>query len=145
MELVIEIHDQVKWERLGQKVIRHFLESSKEGLVGEIKKKTPVITNNLRGGWTPKLYTNELRVQTSVSYAPFVEKGTGIYATEGRHRIFPKKKEVMHAVINGEDVFFRNSRGQPGQHMAEKGAEAFKPRIPQMFQLAMLKTGYTTT
>lgn len=141
MEVIITITDIPKWERLGEKVIKYFLESSSESLTNEIKARTPVKTNNLRMAWKPRLTDKELRITNSAGYAPFVEKGTGIYGAR-RHRIFPKNKKVLHAVIDGKDVFFRHSRGQPGRHMAEKGAEAFKPRIPNLFLNAMKETGY---
>lgn len=143
MEIIIEFKN-AKIKGLNSKTIDYFLHASEESLSGEIARKTPRLTDNLRGSWKPSYKKNELHISTSAGYAPFVEKGTGIYATEGRHRIFPKHKEVMHAVIKGEDVFFRNSRGQPGQHMAEKGAEAFSKKIPNLFALALQHTMKTT-
>ena len=140
MEIVIEFDKDAQIRAVTSQTIKYFLEASKEQLTNEIQEKTPVKTRNLRQGFKPSIKGNELHITNSVNYAPFVELGTSIYATEGRHRIFPKNANVLHAVIDGDDVFFANSRGQPGQHMAKKGAEAFKPKIPNLFALAMKKT-----
>lgn len=124
-----------------EKVKTTFLNLSKEELTGDIKKETPVAPNGgkLRNSWTPKLTKDKLVVENTRNYALFVEKGTGIFSSGGRHRIFPRNANVMHATINGEEVFFTNSRGQPAQHMAEKGFMNYREKIPNLFRQAIIK------
>lgn len=139
MEIIIEFKDEAKLNMVTSKTIKYFLQMSQEQLTNEIKDRTPVKTSNARNSWTPKLSNNELRISSSVNYMPFLETGTGIFGPR-RHRIFPKNATVLHATIDGEELYFTNSRGQPGHHMAEKGAEAFKPKIPNLFGTALMKT-----
>lgn len=139
MEIIIEFKNEEGIKGFTPETIKYFYQLSEEQLTNEIKKETPVLTGNARGSWTPKLTASGVHITTSVNYMPFLEEGTGIY--NGGKRIFPKNAQAFHAVINGEDVFFTNMRGQPGHHMAKKGAEHFKPKIPNLFRLAMQKTG----
>lgn len=120
-------------------ITQTFLELSSEELTTQIKKKTPVDYGKLRGSWTPKLTKDKLVVSNSRNYALFVEKGTGIFSTGGRHRIFPKNAKAMKATINGEVRFFTNSRGQPGKHMAEKGFMEYRKKIPNLFRQSVAK------
>lgn len=123
-----------------EQVTHTFLDLSSEQLTTDIKKETPVDYGKLRGSWTPKLSKDKLVVSNSRNYALFVEKGTGIFASGGRHRIFPKKARALRATIDGEVRFFTNSRGQPGKHMAEKGFMTYRKKIPNLFKQSIVKT-----
>lgn len=142
MEIILEFKNP-RIKGINSKTIEWFLHASEESLSGEIAKKTPRLTSNLRDSWKPSYKKNELHISTSVSYAPYVEVGTGIY---GPHEapIEPVTANVLHAEIKGEDVFFHSSKGQEGAHMAEKGAEAFKAKVPNLFMLALQHTMSTT-
>lgn len=147
MKIEIKLDDYKLFNNQPQKVVDTFLDLSSEQLTTSIKKKTPVDYGKLRGSWTPKQSKNKLVVSNSRNYAVFVEKGTGIFATEGRHRIFPKSAQAMKATIDGEVRFFTNSRGQPGQHMAEKGFMEYRTKIPNLFKQSIMlntKTGGST-
>lgn len=139
MKIEIRLAEEFKAFR-GQpeNVTRTFLSLSEEELTGKIKKETPVDTGKLRGSWTPKLSRDKLEVKNTRNYAVFVEKGTGIFGKK-RHRIFPKNANVLTAKIDGEQIFFTNSRGQPGQHMAEKGFMKYRKRIPNLFRTSVIK------
>lgn len=140
MKIEIRLGEEVEaFKGQPEKVTQTFLSLSSEALTGAIKKETPVDYGKLRGSWTPKLSKDKLVVENSRNYALFVEKGTGIFATNGSHRIFPKNANVMHATIDGDDVFFTNSRGQPGQHMAEKGFMNYRKKIPNLFRQSIIK------
>ncbi|WP_292475441.1 HK97 gp10 family phage protein [Methanosphaera sp.] len=140
MKIEIRLAEQSKlFKNQPEKVVSTFLSLSSEELTSQIKKKTPVDTGKLRGSWTPKLTKDRLVVQNTRNYALFVEKGTGIFATEGRHRIFPKTAQAMHAKIDGEDIFFTNSRGQPGRHMAEDGFMEYRKKIPNLFRTSLIR------
>lgn len=140
MKIEIKLAEDYKAFR-GQpeEVTRKFLSLSSEELTTKIKDETPVDHGKLRGSWKPKQTSTQLVVENTRNYALFVEKGTGIFATDGRHRIFPKHAQAMHAKIKGEEVFFTNSRGQPGKHMAEKGFMQYRKRIPNLFRTAIVQ------
>ena len=140
MKIEIKLGEQIEaFNGQPEQVVTTFLSLSSEELTGDIKKETPVYHGKLRGSWTPKQSKNKLVVENTRNYALFVEKGTGIFASEGRHRIFPKNGNVLHANIKGDDVFFTNSRGQPARHMAEKGFMTYRKKIPKLFKTAIIK------
>lgn len=59
---------------------------------GFAKKKTPVghpYGGTLRNSITNAVRGDEVYIGTNVSYAPYVELGTGIYATDGKGRRSP--------------------------------------------------------
>lgn len=138
MRIEIKLADEYKaFKGQPENVTRSFLRLSSEELTSDIKDKTPVKHNKLRQSWTPHLTRYRLVVENTRNYAMFVEKGTGIFGAR-RHRIFPRNAQVFHAEIDGEDVFFTNHRGQPGQHMAEKGFMEYRKRIPNLFRTAVM-------
>lgn len=67
---------------------------------GYAKAKTPVgtpestgvqgyVSSGLRQSITHKIHANEIYIGTNKPYAPYVELGTGIYATDGQGRKSP--------------------------------------------------------
>lgn len=140
MKIEIKLDKEYQlFDKQPEKVVDTFLNLSSEQLTSSIKKETPVDYGKLRGSWTPKVSKDKLVVSNSRNYALFVEKGTGIFSSEGRHRIFPKTAKAMKANINGETIFFTNSRGQPGRHMAEKGFMEYRKKIPNLFKTSVAK------
>ncbi|WP_323736274.1 hypothetical protein PXD04_10385 [Methanosphaera sp. ISO3-F5] len=141
MKIEIRLGEEFKFfNGQPEKVTRSFLNLSEEALTTEVKDETPVQRGKLRNSWTPKLYPDRLVVSNSREYAVFVEKGTGIFGPR-RHRIFSRNGGPMRAIIDKEEVYFTNHRGQPGQHMAEKGFMNYRKRIPNLFRTAV----YTNT
>lgn len=141
MDLILNIKKNPKLDdRLNRKLLYYFLLESKEILTNKIKEKTPQDTGKLWRSWTPHLdYTGNLKrvkVSNSAKYAWYVEKGTGMFNEENPHMIEPKNASVLHAVIDGQDVFFRESKGQKGHHMAEKGFAEYKKQIPMIWERA---------
>lgn len=51
------------------------------------KEKAPVDTGNLRGSITHDVEKNIATIGTNVEYAPYVEKGTGVFAKGGRANV----------------------------------------------------------
>ena len=142
MKITITLNKKSNLQGIGEKTIKYFLLSSSEQLTNDLKDNTPAkgTEGNLRNAWKPEPVRNKkLRVTNDTKYAIFVEKGTGIFGPR-RHRIFPRKARALRAKINGEWVFFKHSRGQPGQHMTEKGVKAFRPKIPNLMRTAIIKT-----
>lgn len=141
MKIEIKLDKQYELMKGHPEQVTHtFLDLSSEQLTTDIKRETPVDYGKLRGSWTPKLSKEKLVVSNSRNYALFVEKGTGIFATGGRHRIFPVHAKALRATIDGEVRFFTNSRGQPARHMAEKGFMTYRKKIPNLFKQSIVKT-----
>lgn len=139
MKIEIRLAEEYKvFRNQPERVIRTFLSLSEEELTGKIKKETPVDKGKLRQSWKPQLSRDKLIVRNTRKYAVAVEKGTGIFGPK-RHRIFPKNANVLKADIGGNTIFFTNSRGQPGQHMAEKGFMEYRKRIPNLFRTSIIR------
>lgn len=139
MKVEVRLKDQLQLTKVPpEKLIRRFLEISSEELTTCVKKETPVDYGKLRGSWTPKLESKRLKLENSRNYAVFVEKGTGIF--NGGHRIFPRTTKVLHFTAGGEEIFTTNVRGRPPAHMAEKGLDKFRFRIPKIFNTAVNQT-----
>lgn len=140
MKLEVRLKDNLKLTKVPpDKVLKQFLWLSSEELTALVKKETPVDFGKLRGSWIPKLENTRLRLINSRNYAVFVEKGTGIFGPRG-HRIFPKTAKVLHFTANGQEIFTTNVRGRPASHMAEKGLEKFRFKIPKLFNTAVKQT-----
>lgn len=142
IEIKLEDNFQVNPE-YAEEVVDYFLNASREQLLGDIKKGTPVDYGLLRRSWAYKQYklgdgNQKLRISNSREYAIFVEQGTGIF--KGGHRIFPRNAQVFRATIKKEVVYFRHHKGQPGKHMMERGVEQYTVKIPSLFSTAVRKT-----
>lgn len=100
MEVIIELSDDSGITELSDKALRYFMMSSEEQFTNEIKDHTPVITNNLKSSWTPHLEKQgkQLRIATSVHYAPYVEDGTRYF--EGRHMVKEGSKSFAPKIPN---------------------------------------------
>lgn len=100
MEVIIELSDNSGITELSSKALQYFMRSSEEQFTNEIKDYTPVITNNLKSSWTPhlELGDKQLRIDTSVHYAPFVEDGTRYF--EGRHMVLEGSKSFAPHIPN---------------------------------------------
>ena len=140
MKIEIKLQDHTKLSaQKNDEVIRRFLQISSEELTTTVKKETPVDYGKLRGSWIPKLQSKRLTLTNSRNYAVFVEKGTGIFGPR-HHRIFPVSAKVLHFNAGGQEVFTTNVQGRPASHMAEKGLEKFRYKIPKIFNTAVHQT-----
>lgn len=74
---------------------------------------TPVDTGALRNSITHKVVGNEVYIGSNLYYAPYVELGTGIYATDGTGR----KSPWAYKDKDGEEHW---TRGMKPQHMLKK-------------------------
>ena len=140
MELVVDLPKEIpNFSKMSKAAIKYFLNMSSEQLVNDIKDFTPRRDNDLFEAWTPLLSNMELRVRNNKEYARYVEEGTGLYGPNHR-RIEAKGSSPMHADIGGEIIFFWSHKGFEGRHMAEKGLEKFRARIPILAAEAMIRT-----
>lgn len=80
------------------------------------KKQTPVDTGNLRNKITHNVVNNDVYIGVSgVPYAPYVEFGTGIYATNGSGR----KNPWFYVDENGKGHY---THGMKPHHMLKNAA-----------------------
>lgn len=74
------------------------------------KENAPVDSGNLRRSITHTVNYPEAIIGSNADYAPYVEKGTGIYAAEGNGR---KEVPWIYTNAKGETVVTKGSRPQP--------------------------------
>ena len=78
-------------------------------IMNNARQKAPSATGNLRRSIDFVVEGSEGVVYSNAEYAPYVEYGTGIYATKGNGR----KKPWRYENSKGEWVTTRGSRAQP--------------------------------
>lgn len=78
------------------------------------KQETPVDLGRLRNSMTHVVQDNSVYIGTNVEYAPYVELGTGIYASDGNGR---KDPWVYYDEKTGK---FRLTRGSKPHHMIRR-------------------------
>ena len=83
---------------------------------GEIKRRTPVRTGQLRGSFTHEVSEDgrEGEVGTDKEYGPYVEEGTGVYI--GKGRIYPRTKKALA----WDNMARRSIAGQKGQFFVKR-------------------------
>lgn len=78
------------------------------------KEETPVDLGRLRNSMTHVVQDDSVYIGTNVEYAPYVELGTGIYASDGNGR---KDPWVYYDEKTGK---FRLTRGSKPHHMIRR-------------------------
>lgn len=97
---------------------------------GNAKSRCPVDTGRLRNSITYKVEGLEGAVGTNVVYAPYMEVGTGIYASAGNGR----KSPWVYKKLDGT---FVKTNGNKPTHFLENGANASKSQIIKLFEGAI--------
>ena len=82
---------------------------------GFAKKKTPVDLGTLRNSITYVVNDDSVYIGTNIDYAPYVELGTGIYATDGKGR----KSPWSYQDRNGK---WHRTKGMKPHHMIRDAA-----------------------
>lgn len=82
---------------------------------GFAKKQTPVDLGTLRNSITNTVRGDEVYIGTNIPYAPYVELGTGIYATDGKGR----KSPWSYQDRNGK---WHRTKGMKPHHMLRDAA-----------------------
>ncbi|WP_303834712.1 HK97 gp10 family phage protein [Ruminococcus flavefaciens] len=82
---------------------------------GFAKRLTPVDLGTLRNSITNTVVDNDVYIGTNIPYAPYVELGTGIYATDGRGR----KSPWAYQDRKGQ---WHRTKGMKPHHMLKKAA-----------------------
>lgn len=90
------------------------------------KENAPVSTGNLRRSITHEINGNEGIIGTNVEYAPYVEFGTGLFATDGNGRDTPWKYQTA-------DGQWYTTKGQKPQPFLGPALELNKDKILDIF------------
>lgn len=96
------------------------------------KEETPVDLGRLRNSMTYVVQDDSVYVGTNVEYAPYVELGTGIYASDGNGR---KEPWVYYDEKTGK---FRLTRGSKPHHMIRRAVtehtDEYKEMVKTIFK-----------
>lgn len=95
---------------------------------GYAPRKTGVLSSSIHTeGPTISGAEVSARVGTNLSYAPYQEFGTGIYA--GRGMITPKRAKMLAWRDNGRWVFAKTVRGVPAKRYFQRAREETLPLL----------------
>lgn len=97
---------------------------------GYAKDNTPIDTGRLRNSMSHAVEEDTVYIGTNVEYAPYIEFGTGIYATEGIGRQDPWFFEDA----NGN---WHITRGSKPHHMLKKAATEHNSEYKKMIEAAL--------
>jgi HK97 gp10 family phage protein len=92
------------------------------------KSKAPVQTGELRSSITHQVDGNEAIVGSNLEYAPYVEKGTGIYGENGRQTPW------TYQSADGE---WHTTQGQRPKPFLEPAVEESKSAILEQFRIIL--------
>lgn len=99
----------------------------------DAKKECPVDTGALRGSITSEIEANEGYVGTNLEYAPYVEFGTGIFASKGDGREDAWSYQDMKGV-------WHKTNGSHPQPFLKPALDMNRKRIVEIFQDEVRKT-----
>lgn len=94
------------------------------------KEETPVDLGRLRNSMTHVVQDNSVYIGTNVEYAPYVELGTGIYASDGKGRKDP------WVYFDEKTKKFRLTRGSKPHHMIRRAATEHTDEYKQIVKAA---------
>lgn len=97
---------------------------------GFAKRLTPVDLGTLRNSMTHAVRGDDVYIGSNLQYAPFVELGTGIYATDGKGR----KSPWGYYDRNGK---YHVTRGMKPHHMLKKAASEHTEEYKRIIEAIM--------
>ena len=97
---------------------------------GFCKRLTPVDLGTLRNSMTHAVRGDDVYIGSNIPYAPFVELGTGIYATDGKGR----KSPWGYYDRNGK---YHVTRGMKPRHMLKKAASEHTEEYKRIIEAIM--------
>jgi hypothetical protein len=109
----------------------------------EVKALTPRRTGRLFSAWESRVAGYTGRVSNNVSYAGYIEAGTGPHdiVAHGRALVIPVGARTLSGRAKaGAPVMFRKRVRHPGfagRHMARLGLDAALPAVKQVFRDAV--------
>ena len=115
---------RLKLDSFTQSDIEKALNKSCLAVENEAKKQCPVDTGDLRNSITHEVEDNVGYVGTNKEYAPYVEYGTGIFASEGNGRDTPWSYQDdegnWHTTIGQKPQPFLNPAAQTKKKLVNK-------------------------
>ena len=121
---------EIKLKNLSKINIQKPLEQACLLVENQAKENAPVQTGYLRRSITHEINGNEGIIGTNVEYAPYVEFGTGLFATEGNGRQTPWKYQTT-------DGQWFTTKGQKPQPFLGPALENNKQEILDIFKNAI--------
>ena len=97
---------------------------------GFAKRSTPVDLGTLRNSMTHAVRGDDVYIGSNIPYAPFVELGTGIYATDGKGR----KSPWSYQDRNGK---WHRTKGMKPHHMLKKAASEHTEEYKRIIEAIM--------
>ena len=97
---------------------------------GFCKRLTPVDLGTLRNSMTHAVRGDDVYIGSNIPYAPFVELGTGIYASDGKGRQSP----WGYYDRNGK---YHVTRGMKPHHMLKKAASEHTEEYKRIIEAIM--------
>lgn len=97
---------------------------------GFCKRLTPVDLGTLRNSMTHAVRGDDVYIGSNLQYAPFVELGTGIYASDGKGRQSP----WGYYDRNGK---YHVTRGMKPHHMLKKAASEHTEEYKRIIEAIM--------
>lgn len=97
---------------------------------GFCKRLTPVDLGTLRNSMTHAVRGDDVYIGSNIHYAPFVELGTGIYASDGKGRQSP----WGYYDRNGK---YHVTRGMKPHHMLKKAASEHTEEYKRIIEAIM--------
>ena len=97
---------------------------------GFAKRLTPVDLGTLRNSMTHAVRGDDVYIGSNLQYAPFVELGTGIYASDGKGRQSP----WGYYDRNGK---YHRTRGMKPHHMLKKAASEHTEEYKRIIEAIM--------
>ena len=117
---------RLKLDSFTQSDIEKALNKSCLAVENEAKKQCPVDTGDLRNSITHEVEDNVGYVGTNKEYAPYVEYGTGIFASEGNGRDTPWSYQ-------DDEGNWHTTIGQKPQPFLEPAAQTKKTLVIKVF------------
>jgi hypothetical protein len=97
---------------------------------GFTKRSTPVDLGTLRNSMTHAVRGDDVYIGSNIPYAPFVELGTGIYASDGKGR----KSPWSYQDRNGK---WHRTKGMKPHHMLKKAASEHTEEYKRIIEAIM--------
>ena len=117
---------EIKLEHLGNLNLKDTLSKAGVLVMDAAKEKCPVDTGTLRNSITYEVEGNTCEIGTNMSYAPYVEFGTGLYAVNGDGRQTSWKYKT-------DDGAWHTTKGQKAQPFLQPSLLENKATILNMF------------
>lgn len=120
-----------------QRAVEEALKAGVSKILEHAEENCPVDTGELKRSLRVEVYPKEAKavIYTNCEYAPYVEFGTGIYATKGEGRETP----WVYPYIKDGEEHFATTRGQAPNPFLGKALRQSKKEVIKAFEDILLE------